>query len=100
MKLAVDKTLGTREFSGLFEDVRLVNPAGSYLDIRLWGKEQSVMELSIYNVLGEPVMNESIHLNRGENHIVRSIQNLKPGMYFVRISDKNSNMLVRKLLKY
>jgi len=100
MKLAVDKTLGTREFSGLFEDVRLVNPAGSYLDIRLWIKEQSVMELSIYNVLGEPVMNESIHLIRGENHIVRSIQNLNPGMYFVRISDKNSNTLVRKLLKY
>ncbi len=100
MKLAVEKTLGLNELDGLFEVVKMVNPAGNSFDVRLWAKEQSVMEICIYNVLGEPVMKESIFLNRGENHVVRSIQHLKAGMYVVCISDKNANTLVRKLLKY
>ena len=94
------QTLDVYETKGLFEDIILVNPAGSKLDLKLWSEEQSTLKISIYNVLGELMMTEKTPLNRGENHIVHSIGFLKPGMYIVRLSDENSITFVRKLLKH
>ncbi len=99
LKLMLNKTLDIYEINGLFEDIILVSPAGNKLDLKLWSEEQSALEIHIYNVLGELMMAEKTFLNRGENHIVYSIEFLSPGMYILRLSDKNSNVYVRKLLK-
>jgi len=99
LKLMLNKTLDIYEINGLFEDIILVSPAGNKLDLKLWSEEQSALEIHIYNVLGELMMSEKTFLNRGENHIVHSIEFLNPGMYILRLSDKNSNVYVRKLLK-
>jgi hypothetical protein len=100
LKLVVDKTLGIPEFNGLMEDITIVNPARNNFDLRLWAEEPSSLEIHIYNILGELVLNEHIHVNKGDNHIIRSIDDYKPGMYIVRLSDESSNIITRKLLKY
>ena len=100
LKLAVDKTLGISEFNGVMEDITLVNPASSTLDLRLWAKEKSSLKIRMYNIMGELVMKDNVRINKGENRFTRSIENFKPGMYIVRMTDENSNTLTRKLLKY
>ncbi len=100
LKLVVDKTLGITEFDGLLEDITLVNPARNQLDLRLWARERSSLEIRVYNILGELVMKDNVRINKGENHFTRSIENFRPGMYIVRMTDENSNSLTRKLLKY
>jgi endonuclease/exonuclease/phosphatase family metal-dependent hydrolase len=100
LRLVVDKTLDISEQTGLLDNIVLVNPTNGDLDLRLWAKEPTTMKLGVYNILGEVIMQESIVLNKGENHITRSMPWLKPGMYIVRLSDKDSRAVVKKLLKY
>jgi len=66
------------------------NPAGEYIDIafsspRLKPWVASVDEIKIYNLLGECVINESIHPMTPSHRM--NIENLPAGLYFVRVGD-------------
>ena len=49
--------------------------------------------VSVYNSLGQIVMSEKINDN------VLNVSSLAKGVYFVKMQDENSNVIVKKLIK-
>jgi hypothetical protein len=100
LKLHIDKTLGTNDFfTELFDEIVMENPARNQLNLMVRAKNQSELRLEIYNIYGHLLFEEGILLNSGENKISRSISNLKPGFYIVRMIDHQRNSVSLKLLK-
>jgi len=100
LKLYVDKTLGINEFnSELFDHISLTNPAQNQLNLKVGVKAACDVQLQVYNVYGHLLMQSDLHFHAGENTISESIQWLKSGLYIVKLTDQQLNMVVLKLLK-
>jgi hypothetical protein len=100
LSLYVDKTLGVEEFNpDLFEYVSILNPAQNQLNLKIGVGTACNTQLEVYNVYGHLLMQNDLHLHSGDNKISKSIQCFKPGIYFIRLTDEQSNTVVLKLIK-
>jgi hypothetical protein len=100
LKLYTDKTLGIDEFkTDQFRQVSLTNPAQNRLNLNMLVTTQGDARLKIFNVYGHPLLTRNLHLHVGENQISESIETLQPGLYIVRITDKQLNNVSLKLIK-
>ena len=68
------------------------NPAHDYLFIQMENKQ--AMDVRIYDVSGRMVKTQAINISTKIN-----IQELKSGIYFIQITDKEHNIQTRKLIK-
>ena len=100
LKLYTDKTLGMDELkTDLFSQISMTNPAQNQLNLNMQVKSQGDARLEIFNVYGHPLMTRNLHLHVGENRISESIDILQPGLYIVRITDQQLNVVTLKLIK-
>jgi hypothetical protein len=85
---AVEEVYGTSKFT------LSPNPASENVFINFTGIHPSRIEIRVFNVTGKFVKRKSIHPGL-DNSI--DISNLKPGLYFFRLTSENKTM-IRKLL--
>lgn len=67
------------------------NPADTYFQLETNSKQ--IVQISIYNISGQIVMEETINLPTN-----LAIQHLPNGLYFIKIRDNKSNILTEKLI--
>ena len=75
------------------------NPVGQFekINLRFNAFYTGVAELSIYNILGQKVMFQSIAFTNGINTIPINVMNLTKGSYYIDlISDKGERMVIGK----
>jgi hypothetical protein len=87
-----------KPLSMLNADVKLYpNPASSTSNLVVNAKENSTVNVSICNALGEKVACQYARLHAGQNSVSLPVENLKSGIYFVNISD-GTGSLTRRLI--
>ncbi len=100
LKLLVDKTLGVNEWENSnFEEVRMVNPAGSDLKLTLSAKNHSRMSVDIISMTGQILISKQFSINQGQTVLSIPVSLLKPGLYLVRFTDEQHVSVVRKMVK-
>lgn len=71
------------------------NPASDFIDVISQGKVNLVSQISVYNTLGECVMN----LRPNELPLRIDVSGLTKGIYFVRISDpQNKTIMIKNVI--
>jgi len=63
------------------------NPANAFLHLSFSLAKQSVVNIEMYNILGEKVYSNTDKFNKGINKLDIATNKLNNGIYFVRISD-------------
>ncbi|MDI1355981.1 MAG: T9SS type A sorting domain-containing protein [bacterium] len=66
------------------------NPATNYFDLRYESSENAKGLISIYDLDGRLVANNSTYLKTGENKISGDVGNLQNGIYLVQLKTENS----------
>lgn len=61
------------------------NPANDVLNIEVNASQSSLMEISVYNIMGQKVMEENAQILMGINQHNLNISNLTNGIYFVTV---------------
>jgi len=85
-KTASCTTTGISEVSGASMNLSLVpNPANQVTAISFEVSKESAMNIIVTNVIGEVVMNQSIHASLGENSVEIPVADLQEGIYFISI---------------
>lgn len=74
------------------------NPANDLINIDFSLKKYTEIKLSIFNHLGQIVIEQNKVLGIGSQHIQMDIKDLKPGYYTLKISD-GKQMVSKKLIK-
>jgi len=95
VKLGIDNNLLTSPFSNAEFDV-FPNPAHQSINVTINDNIGGSSNLSISNILGESVYNKKI---TGDESISKlDVSGLKPGFYFVRLTDDSGRSGVRKII--
>jgi endonuclease/exonuclease/phosphatase family metal-dependent hydrolase len=99
LKLVVDKSLGIPTwFSTGFEEVIFQNPTTSRLKLFIKSRQPSIINVVLYNLCGQEVLNYNGSLVQGNNELSVNIEDLLTGMYLMKIFDKKKRMVTKKLV--
>ena len=100
LKLEVDKTLGINEWENSdLEEVNMVNPANSNLNLAITSKKHSTLKVDIISLAGQILITKQYVVNKGQTALSMPVTNLIPGLYLVRFTDGQSFSVVRKMVK-
>lgn len=77
------------------------NPFGDYVNITYNSSANTKVDVSVVNSLGKIVKQSSYTVSRGLNQIsVNGLETMSSGIYFIRITDKNTNeVYIQKISK-
>ncbi len=101
LKLRVDKTLDILEVDhGVFNEVNYENPFSDVLRLAIVSLERSEVRIRIMDVSGKVVFSENTYVVTGQNTLEFNVNGLFPGYYIMSLTDKDNNMVSRKLVKY
>ena len=75
------------------------NPANDMLNIEVSASQASEMSISIYNIMGQNVMNQSASIATGMNTCPVNISELNSGIYFCTISANGFNKTIKFIVK-
>jgi len=74
------------------------NPVIDILNLEININTPSYLELSIYNIIGQPLLSESFRVN--SNHPMQiSIETLNSGVYILEIRDQYDHRMVKRFVK-
>jgi hypothetical protein len=89
----IEPLASVKPLSMLNADVKLYpNPASTNTNLVVNAKENSAVEVSISNALGQKVSSQKTNLHAGQNSLELPVSNLNAGVYFVNISDGNGSL--------
>lgn len=92
-------TTSTQElFMGVLEQV-YPNPVQDVLFVGLNLNQPGKYLFSMYNLSGQEVMSESLPLTNGSQRVELNTASLKPGLYFMKITDENGGFTQYKVSK-
>ena len=75
------------------------NPATDMLNIEVNASQASEMNISVYNIMGQMVMNQNVNLTTGINTKPISISNLTSGVYFVTVKANGFENTMKFIVK-
>jgi len=100
LKLSVAQPVGIDEFQySLFTDVSFVNPVSKNLRLNLSASSPGSALLSIYDLTGKVMIQKILSLTKGGSMYSVDLSNLNPGLYIIRLTDKNGVSVSRKMMK-
>jgi hypothetical protein len=73
------------------------NPFNDNTSVEMKIPEAQTISTSVYNILGQSVASEQIHLSSGNYRLNLSLGHLPPGIYFLQIGDRKSRAV--KIIK-
>ena len=77
----------------------LPNPAKDNISIRVNASQSSLMNITVYNVTGQKVMETSASINTGLNAPTLNVSSLTPGIYFVTVSANGFEETLKFIVK-
>ena len=77
----------------------LPNPAKDNISIRVNASQSSLMNITVYNVTGQKVMETSASINTGLNAPTLNVSSLTPGIYFVTVSANGFEETMKFIVK-
>ncbi|NCC71730.1 T9SS type A sorting domain-containing protein, partial [bacterium] len=75
------------------------NPAKDFINLNINSPFSEIINVSLFNMLGEEIYSEKIMGNRGFNNYTINIQGISASVFFVNIRTKNTTY-IRKILSY
>lgn len=75
------------------------NPAKDFVNVRLFVDEINDVRIDVYDIRGALVKSEILHNQIGEVNSRIDLNRLNSGIYFVRISHKSSNEVIRLIVQ-
>ncbi|UPT68952.1 MAG: T9SS type A sorting domain-containing protein [Sphingobacteriales bacterium JAD_PAG50586_3] len=72
------------------------NPTSGSIFISLFAKQNTDLQLTVYNLLGQPVLRQNNTVAVGNQTIQLPTENLAQGIYIVQIADKKTGAVVTK----
>ncbi|MBR3427319.1 MAG: T9SS type A sorting domain-containing protein [Bacteroidales bacterium] len=75
------------------------NPATDMLNIEVNASQASEMSISVYNIMGQMVMNQNVNLTTGINTKPISTSNLTSGVYFVTVKANGFENTMKFIVK-
>ena len=75
------------------------NPASGEINIEVSASQASEMSISIYNIMGQNVMNQSVSLTTGMNTRPVNISELNSGIYFVTVKANGFENTMKFIVK-
>ena len=75
------------------------NPANDVLNIEVSASQASEMSISIFNIMGQNVMNQSVSLTTGMNTRPVNISELNSGIYFVTVKANGFENTMKFIVK-
>ena len=75
------------------------NPATDVLNIEVNASQASEMSISVYNIMGQNVMNKTVNINTGINRPSISTNELNSGIYFVTVKANGFENTMKFIVK-
>ncbi|MCD4773916.1 MAG: T9SS type A sorting domain-containing protein [Bacteroidales bacterium] len=102
INLKVDKTLSIEEIQkDNFADISFTNPVNRNLSFSIKFKTKPEnFKVEVISLLGKQIYSQNFNTSGINFKNTISLNNLKKGFYFLRISDGNRRCLVKKFVKY
>ncbi len=95
---ACDDITSTRDLSQDVDFSIIPNPANDFAQLNVNSSLTGRFQLRIFNVLGQSMSEEAIHLFQGENQIPLNMNGLSKGIYLINLSQGNRS-ITRRLVK-
>lgn len=71
------------------------NPATQQITLAFYDRESVNTNIAIYDLFGRMISEKELLTGTGENMIVFDVNDYKPGIYFIKISDANYSSMVK-----
>ena len=75
------------------------NPASDVLNIEVNASQASEMSISVYNIMGQNVMNQNVNVTTGMNTRNINISELNSGIYFVTVKANGFENTMKFIVK-
>jgi hypothetical protein len=75
------------------------NPATDMLNIEVNASQASEMSISVYNIMGQNVMNQNVNITTGMNTRPINISDLNSGIYFVTVKANGFENTMKFIVK-
>ena len=98
LKLAVGKNVGIRAFGKNNFTLKLASPFKNNIKFTVENAKSGYYDISVVNTLGVVVYSGKMEVSGTTTYSIPSA-GLKPGLYILRILDKDGNGVVRKVVK-
>jgi len=95
----VPNNIGLEELSNISKLEVYPNPATNTVSLSFIAKENGEFHISVKNVLGETVLEESIHTNSGDFRKTFNISQLNSGIYFFEVSQGDRKNVEKFVVK-
>lgn len=96
--LAITTVFKNNSMNGsLFDFIVSPNPFNSLISIKLDETTSPVISIQLYDVLGKVLKSSTETLN--SNTVTYDLSDLSSGIYFIKLSDKNSTSQLKKIVK-
>jgi hypothetical protein len=73
-------------------------PSNEFLMISLYSEESQKLHISIFNMLGECILNDNAYLTENQNTISLNTESIKPGNYILLLKPEIGNNIKRKIV--
>ena len=83
---------------GFYLEGNFPNPFSKTTEIKFNVPNRQAMDFQVFNMIGDKVISQSIHAQKGENSITINGEHLKPGIYYYTLSDGKKSITKRMLL--
>jgi|YelNatPaOPRAMG01_1025707.scaffolds.fasta_scaffold120572_3 hypothetical protein len=80
--------------------MRILTSVGHFIDLQLVANEYQLVNIKIYNILGERKISVWEELNKGENKLVIDVSSLLKGTYRITISYLNEKLKEERFTLY
>lgn len=78
----------------------IITSTGHFVDLQLFANEIQLVNIKIYNILGEKKVSLWEELKKGENNLVIDVSGLAKGTYRVKISYLNEQLKEERFTLY
>jgi PKD repeat protein len=99
--MSAEPLLGISELlPGVINDLSLYpNPSRDIINLKFDADDNSIVNMMIYNQLGQQLLVESHMVYKGNNKLDTDISSLPEGIYFLRLQATNNSPLLKMFIK-
>ncbi len=100
LKLKVDKTLGISEWKNTaFSEINFTNPVRNNLILRIKAAKYTLLKIQLISLTGKVLLSREQNIRNESSTLSIPLEKFAKGLYILRFSDGNNNIVVKKLVK-
>lgn len=80
-------------------ELKVVTPVSDVLKLNIKMKKSTPVKIEVVDVSGKVLKHFETELKQGANLLEKNVSYLKPGMYFLKVSDSDNSHFTKKIIK-